>query len=498
MLQLTRASYLLTMGSSSIYKALAIGSSLVPAAFSAVIAPQLHLTARNETDELSGFPHPNPTKSYWQDPPHRIANLRTTPDLPSNQTFDYVIIGSGVTGAATAFKLLQRDSDLSILMLEARTAASGASGRNGGHCKPGDWKKVKTWVEAYGEDEALRIGKMEQDCVDDMAKFVREYNVSSGWQDVETADLYWTKEAFEKGLAILEFQDELETRRPNDVPQNNPRKAYVGQEARDYWKWPEILGAITYSAHTQNPYLTVAAMLELSLEKGMNLQTNTMALQTNQVAGAWEVVTDRGTVKGKKVVLATNGYTSALHPGFAGTNYLEPSRAQVAVVHPEADTSNNPVFRRSSSHQDSPGGGDYIAVRHPGDIGAGDVIYGGGTQFSPTRERNITDDSVINEDIATYLHEIGRVAYGYKNWGETTKVIADHTGIICHTEDGLPLVGAVPGESGMFASVCMNGHGMAWAFRSAEALVELMTTGKEPDWFPATAFGVERAWKAGQ
>jgi glycine/D-amino acid oxidase-like deaminating enzyme len=81
---------------------------------------------------------------------------------------------------------------------------------------------------------------------------------------------------------------------------------------------------------------------------------------------------------------------------------------------------------------------------------------------------------------------------------ETTKVIADHTGIICHTEDGLPLVGPVPGEPGMFASVCMNGHGMAWAFRSAEALVELMTTGKEPDWFPATAFGVERAWKAGQ
>ncbi|KAM0711543.1 hypothetical protein Q7P35_000909 [Cladosporium inversicolor] len=486
------------MGFSSLYNALAIGSSLVPAAFSAVIAPQLHLVIRNETDDLSGFPHPNPTKSYWQDPPHRIANLRTTPDLPSNQSFDYVIIGSGITGAATAFKLLQRDSELSILMLEARTAASGASGRNGGHCKPGDWKKVKTWIEAYGEDEALRIGKMEQDCVDDMAKFVHDYNVSSGWQDVETADLYWTKEAFEKGLAILEFQEELEARRPNDIPQNNPRKAYKGQEARDYWKWPEILGAITYSAHTQNPYLTVAAMLELSLEKGMNLQTNTMALQTNQVAGAWEVVTDRGTVNGKKVVLATNGYTSALHPGFASTKYLEPSRAQVAVVHPEADTSNNPVFHRSSSHQDSPGGGDYIAVRQPGDIGAGDVIYGGGTQFSPTRERNITDDSVINDDIATYLHEIGRVVYGYKNWGETTKVIADHTGIICHTEDGLPLVGPVPGEPGMFASVCMNGHGMAWAFRSAEALVELMTTGKEPDWFPSAAFGVERAWKAGQ
>lgn len=46
----------------------------------------------------------------------------------------------------------------------------------------------------------------------------------------------------------------------------------------------------------------------------------------------------------------------------------------------------------------------YIVVRAPGDLGKGDVIYGGGKQFSPTREANITDDSVINEDIATLLH----------------------------------------------------------------------------------------------
>lgn len=480
--------------------------AIVPTAWSAAIATSRRvtarspLTARNTSEHLPGFPHPNPTESYWQNPPHRIANLRTTPELPTEDTFDYVIIGSGVTGAATAFKLLERDPELSVLMLEARTAASGASGRNGGHCKTGDWKKVKDWVEAYGEDEALKIGKLEQDCADDMAEFVRTHNVSSGWQDVETADLYWTKEAFEKAVEIFEYQQELEARRPNDVPQNNPRTVWRGQEARDHWKWPQILGAVTYNAHTQNPYLTVSAMLELGLERGLNLQTNTMALRLVQVATAdkstqWEVQTDRGTVKGKKVVLATNGYTSALHPGFNSTNFLTPGRAQVTAVHPSANTTDNPVFRRSSSHADSPGGGDYIIARWPGDIGAGDVIYGGGTKFSPSRERPITDDSVINEDIASYLHDIGRPVYGYENWGETTEVVADWTGIICHTPDELPLVGAVPGEDGLWASVCMNGHGMAWAYRSAEALVEMMEEGEAPEWFPKP-FRAERAWEA--
>ncbi|KAI9148163.1 Ferric/cupric reductase transmembrane component B [Paramyrothecium foliicola] len=445
---------------------------------------------------LLGFPHPNPTESYWQDPPHRIANHRTTADLPSNQTFDYVIVGSGITGATVAYKLLSRDPETSILMLEARTAASGASGRNGGHARSGSWKKIKSWIDTYGEDEGLKVGKMEQDSIDDLADFVRTHNISNGWRDVETADVYWTKEAFADAVKIVEFQRELEARRPNDVPKND-RTVYAGQEARDHWRWPEILGAVTFSAHTQNPYLTVCAMLEQSLSNGLNLQTNTLALGLSPLSGRskcgakWEVKTNRGTVKGKQVVLATNAYTNALHPGFADTKFLVPGRSQCSAVHPERDTAGNPVFGRSTSYPDLHSGNNYIA---PGTKTEGDVIYGGGTTFSPTREKNITDDSVVNEVIAAHLQRVARVTYGYKNWGETTEVIKDWTGITCDTPDGLPVVGGVPGEEGLWASVCMNGHGMAWGFRSAEALVEMMTEGAAPEWFP-TAFRAERAWE---
>ncbi|KAJ4349410.1 uncharacterized protein N0V89_008025 [Didymosphaeria variabile] len=477
-------------------------AALAPEVRALAVPPaQAPLPKRDNLDQivLPGFPHPNPTVSYWQDPPHRIANLRTTPELPTTDVFDYVIVGSGISGAAVAFKLLSRDPNLSILMLEARTAAGAASGRNGGHCKPGDWKEVKDWVELYGEDEALRIGKMEQDCVDDVRNFVKTHNVSSGWQDVETADVYWTKEAFDEAVEIKKFQDELQQRRPNDGPWSNKRTVYAGQAARDYWKWPQILGAVAYTSHTQNPYLTVCALLEQGLEKGLNLQTTTIALSIDQVsnsseAGAkWEVKTDRGTVQGKQVVLATNSYTNALHAGLASTGFLVPQRNQVAAVHPSKDTSNNTVFRRSHSYPDLHSGNNYIAIRAPGDIGAGDVIVGGSTKFSPTRERNITDDSVINQDIADDLHGVGRVVFGYENWGETTKVVKDWTGIICNTPDGFPVVGGLPNEEGLWASACMNGHGMAWAFRSAEALVQMMAEGETPTWFPK-AFDINRAW----
>src|ERR1700749_5030642 len=113
-------------------------------------------------EALKGFPVPNPTESYWQVPLHRIANFRSTPDLPTSVEFDYIIVGSGISGAAIAYKLLKRNPSLSILMLEARTAASAASGRNGGHCRAGWWLHFKNYAEAFGEDEAIKFDQLEE------------------------------------------------------------------------------------------------------------------------------------------------------------------------------------------------------------------------------------------------------------------------------------------------------------------------------------------------
>jgi hypothetical protein len=75
------------------------------------------------------LPRHNPIQSYWQDPPDEIADCRTTPDLPEEA--DLVIVGAGVSGASIAYNLLSSDPGLNIVLLEARQAASGASGRNG-------------------------------------------------------------------------------------------------------------------------------------------------------------------------------------------------------------------------------------------------------------------------------------------------------------------------------------------------------------------------------
>jgi glycine/D-amino acid oxidase-like deaminating enzyme len=70
-------------------------------------------------------------------------------------------------------------------------------------------------------------------------------------------------------------------------------------------------------------------------------------LSTETVDGAkCAVDTDQGTDMGKKVVLATNGFTPAPHPSLGSTPSFQPGRSQAAAIRSAADTSNNTVFRR--------------------------------------------------------------------------------------------------------------------------------------------------------
>lgn len=444
-----------------------------------------------------GFPQPNPTVSYWQLPPHAIANHRTTPSLPTSTSADFIIIGSGVSGAAVAYKLLSRDPSLSILMLEARTAASGASGRNGGHCRAGWWLHFKTYAAAFGEEEAIKFEQLEEQNVLDIARFVHDHGVDCDFQCVETVDAYTTEEAWAEILEVVRLREEVGKNRPGVAP-SIKRTVLHGQKASEYLGLPNILGAVTYPAHTQNPYLLVCRMLELSIEKGLNLQTNTPAFAVKPVsvgqedAAKWEVETDRGTLRSRSVILATNAYTNALHSGLADTRFLMPSRSQITAIRPRQDLSGHPALRKSVGLNDR-GSGDYFMTRTPGLKGVGDVLYGGGRSISKTREMGITDDSKVNEEIAAYLKHSVPEVFGRECWGDESDDIRDWSGITCYTPDTFPLVGEVPGETGLWASVGMNGHGMAMAFRSAEALVTMMTTGKEPDWFPRS-FRIGRAW----
>lgn len=78
----------------------------------------------------AGLPVPNSSKSFWHSEPNEfLIGHRTTDEVPGYA--DVVIVGSGITGASAARFLAEdeRASGLKVVMLEAREACWGATGR---------------------------------------------------------------------------------------------------------------------------------------------------------------------------------------------------------------------------------------------------------------------------------------------------------------------------------------------------------------------------------
>jgi gamma-glutamylputrescine oxidase len=90
------------------------------------------------------------TVPYWLDYPYEAR-----PPLDRNVEVDACVIGGGVSGLSCARELARRGAQ--TVLLEARTVASGASGRNGGFLLAGGAPFHVDAREAWGREPARRI-----------------------------------------------------------------------------------------------------------------------------------------------------------------------------------------------------------------------------------------------------------------------------------------------------------------------------------------------------
>lgn len=443
---------------------------------------QLQASMEQRAAMPPGLPKPNPTIAYWQDPPSPLVAHRTTSTLPTS--IDVAVIGSGITGSSIAYNLLSQPSPPSVLMFEARTACSGATGRNGGHTKCASYRSFLSNMRSMGEEEAAKIVRYEYACMKAVHAFAREHNVQCDSWEGDTVDvIYDEAELGSMKKAVAELQRVLGKDEPASM-----HHFWSSGEATTRFLSPESLGAVSYEAGSLSAYKFVIGMLELAIAQGLNLQTETPVLSIRRGESGWTVETPRGLVNAKKVVLATNGYTAHLYPALQGI--IVPLRGHVTAQRPGSAMPREGLpttytFTYSDAYE-------YMIPRPQGSTFAGDIVIGGGLTHAAKEglyEFGTTDDTTMDPVIVSYLHDSTQRYFG-SNWGNDHpdgRVRKAWSGIMGFSADGFPLVGPVPNEDSLFIAASFQGHGMVLCLLAAQALTTIMR-GDDVDeldrWFP--------------
>ncbi|KIV85327.1 hypothetical protein PV11_01030 [Exophiala sideris] len=439
------------------------------------------VTIEDRAQIRPGLPRSNPTQSYWQDPPDELADCRTTPDLPRDA--DILIIGSGVSGASIAYNLLCSDSSLKVVLVEARQAASGASGRNGGHTKTATYRSFSENVKAVGASDAMKITRLEYDTMAAVHEFAQQNNLNCDNLRCQTIDIFYDSDQFKKAQASVAQMEEL-------MGPKAPKHTFHDAEdtAKTYLSHNSV-GSLEYESGSLSAYKFTIGILKLALKKGLNLQCNTPATSISKDPdGSWTTHTPRGSLTSRKLILAMNGYTAHLYPRLQGV--IVPLRGVITAQRPGQNLPQTGLpttysFVHATSFE-------YMISRPRGTKFEGDVVIGGGHQVAKDNgfnEYGNTDDTAYDEASAAYLLDITKKVFD-KDWGADQpegQCRKTWSGVMGFSSDGYPFVGPVPGEEGLYLDASFQGHGMVLCFLCAKAVVQ-MIQGKNGDeldsWFP--------------
>ncbi|KFY41718.1 hypothetical protein V494_02824 [Pseudogymnoascus sp. VKM F-4513 (FW-928)] len=452
-----------------------------------------------------GLPTTSPpaTSSFWLSPLHPAFS---TPPAPPPLAAEVVIIGSGITGTSVARHLIRSHrSSLSrqdrenspIVVLDARDACSGATGRNGGHVNEVGWEEYGDLVTRYGREEAKKITRFRLAHVDELMRVVSEEGLEKdcGMRVVESMCVFFGDKGWQRGKeAMGEFKDDF----GDEV---EAWKVVEKREEMQAMGLPEAYGIIKGKAGAMWPYRFVTGMLANLKrdDEGFHVCSHTPATNISvSEDGMFVVSTPRGDIRAKHIVHASNAHVGHLVPGFRGRVY--PLRGQMSAQVPPKGFPHQGGERSWSFEYDV--GFDYLTqlpkmeAREDEGSSGGEMMFGGGfvqAGFSGLVEMGVGSDAELNEDVAVHLRQgLGKA---FRDIGEDSfKVKSMWTGNMGFSVDMLPWVGKLPGsltgrasgQGAEWVSVGYSGEGMVNAWLCGKALA-MMILGEEvsiKEWFP--------------
>ena len=372
-----------------------------------------------------------------------------TPAASGKVTADVAIIGAGFTGLSAALHLAQDGVD--VVVLDSMYPGWGASGRNGGFCCLGGAKASSAELaRRFGRSALTGWRRAEQDAVALVARLLQENGI--------VADIH------SNGETILAHND----RSARDLAQDVARvKDEYGVDAT--WHSPDDLERIGMAGPFKagltipvgfalNPRKYIAGLLRAALAAGARVYGHSPVFRIMQDSGGFTLATDLGSVHARRLIVATNGYSSEDLPPWMAGRYL-PAQSNVVVTRPltqgELDaagwTSRQMAYdTRNLLH--------YFRLMPDNRF-----LFGmrGGLLASAKAEAAITDRARRHFEAMFPAWRDVETPHGW-------------SGMVCFSQNRTPYCGPIPDLAGAFAGFAFHGNGVAMGSYTGALLADLV------------------------
>jgi glycine/D-amino acid oxidase-like deaminating enzyme len=225
------------------------------------------------------------------------TNIQT---LSKDLECEWLIVGAGYTGLSAARKLAEIYPNKTITLIDAQLAGEGASSRNSGYLVD------TTLNDGFTSNRDLENYKKKTDIyklgIKAVKKFIQEYQVDCDFNECgkyyasSKIDDQKTLENFSKILSKLNYENHL---------------LFKGDLKKQLGTNFYNVGLYTKGGILLNPGKLVRAMIN-ALPNNVNLLENSFLINWKLHNGQIICEFEKGTIKSKKIIFATNGFLKSL------------------------------------------------------------------------------------------------------------------------------------------------------------------------------------------
>lgn len=240
------------------------------------------------------------TTPYWQT---HLGPAPQTLAAPESRA-DLVVVGSGYTGLNAA--LAAARGGRSVLVLEAEDPGFGCSTRNGGQISTSVKPSLAKLTATFGATKARAIRQTGADALRWFGEFVESEGFDCDFERKGRFHAAHTPQHYEtlvREAEMLAREDGIES---FVVPRAEQHKE-LGSEAYH--------GGVVFTKHCAiHPARYHRALMLRALEAGVKIAGHCRVTGVERTGGEFHVETEKGPVRARDVLIATNGYTGASVP----------------------------------------------------------------------------------------------------------------------------------------------------------------------------------------